>query len=146
MAGVCIAISPISLVISEKLKPLREFFLILFFFAVGANFDFGLASEVVISGLIIGATVIILKPYVFEKAFLQSGESPLISKELSLRLGQGSEFALFIAYTALHNGQIIKQTSSVIQVVVLLSFIFSTYIVMSNYDSPISADSSERRD
>jgi Kef-type K+ transport system membrane component KefB len=40
MAGVALAASPISRFIAESLKPLRDFFLILFFFSLGAEIDF----------------------------------------------------------------------------------------------------------
>ena len=39
IAGVVLASSPISMFIAESLKPLRDFFLVLFFFSLGAGFD-----------------------------------------------------------------------------------------------------------
>ena len=42
IAGVTIATSPISLYIADHLKPLRDFFLILFFFSLGAGFHMDL--------------------------------------------------------------------------------------------------------
>ena len=33
---------------AERLKPLRDFFLVLFFFSLGAGFDVGLIGEVVL--------------------------------------------------------------------------------------------------
>ena len=41
IAGVTLATSPIARFIAESLKPLRDFFLVLFFFALGAGFDIG---------------------------------------------------------------------------------------------------------
>ncbi|MCF7847386.1 MAG: cation:proton antiporter, partial [Kiritimatiellales bacterium] len=51
VAGVSIAAFPVALVIAEELKPLREFFLILFFFAIGAKFDFLVTQQVLVPGL-----------------------------------------------------------------------------------------------
>ena len=42
VAGVSLASSPIALFITEKLKPLRDFFLIIFFFSLGAGFNISL--------------------------------------------------------------------------------------------------------
>ncbi len=42
IAGVSLATSPIAQYIAEHLKPLRDFFLILFFFTVGASLNLGL--------------------------------------------------------------------------------------------------------
>ena len=46
IAGVVLASSPIALFIAESLKPLRDFFLVLFFFSLGAGFDLGVIGEV----------------------------------------------------------------------------------------------------
>ena len=45
VAGVALASSPISLFIAESLKPLRDFFLVMFFFSIGATFNFGYAAK-----------------------------------------------------------------------------------------------------
>ncbi|MGI9316139.1 MAG: cation:proton antiporter, partial [bacterium] len=39
IAGIAIATSPVALHIAESLKPLRDFFLVMFFFGLGAGFD-----------------------------------------------------------------------------------------------------------
>lgn len=49
VAGVALASSPISLFIAESLKPLRDFFLVMFFFTIGATFNFSYASQVFFS-------------------------------------------------------------------------------------------------
>ncbi|MGB1192735.1 MAG: cation:proton antiporter, partial [Pseudomonadales bacterium] len=45
IAGITLATSPISQYIAINLKPLRDFFLILFFFALGARFDLTLLAD-----------------------------------------------------------------------------------------------------
>src|SRR3990167_2833677 len=39
IAGVSLAASPVAVYIAESLKPIRDFFLVIFFFSVGANFN-----------------------------------------------------------------------------------------------------------
>ena len=48
IAGVTIATSPISQYIAGSLRPLRDFFLILFFFSVGARFDLGQLDRILL--------------------------------------------------------------------------------------------------
>ena len=50
IAGVAFASSPVSMVIAEQLKPLRDFFLILFFFSIGAQFNFLVTQQVLLAG------------------------------------------------------------------------------------------------
>lgn len=146
IAGVTIAISPISLIISERLKSLREFFIILFFFAIGAQFNIMQTGKIVLPAIIITALIIMFKPFIFRKAFNLVGEQEQISKELAWRMGQASEFSLLIAYMAFDHHTILENTSYLIQLTVMLTFIVSTYIVVANFHTPISADKKFRRD
>jgi Kef-type K+ transport system membrane component KefB len=43
-----LAQSPIALFIAESLKPVRDFFLILFFFSLGAGLNLRLAADVLV--------------------------------------------------------------------------------------------------
>jgi Kef-type K+ transport system membrane component KefB len=144
IAGIMLAISPISLFVSEGLRPVREFFLILFFFAIGAQFDFLVTKQVIIPGLILAGLVLIMKPYVFNAAFRLAGESASLAKELGIRLGQSSEFSLLVAYGAFNAGKIEARTSYLIQLAAISTFIISTYFVVYRYPTPITVSTSKR--
>ncbi len=146
IAGVAFASSPVSLVVAETLKPLRDFFLILFFFSIGAQFDFLVTENVLLAGVIIAVLIIVIKPFVFKLGFQLIGEDKDLSKELGVRLGQGSEFSLLIAYSALASGLIDMRASYLIQMVVIISFVLSTYWVVYCYRTPISGSEKNRMD
>ena len=146
IAGISLATVPIALVIAEELKPLRDFFLILFFFSIGAEFDLVVSQELIVPGLIITALLMVAKPVIFNWGFKAIGEKPQNSAELGIRLGQASEFSLLIAFSALASGLIEERSSSLIQLVVVLTFVASTYWVVSSYPTPISYKSSQRKD
>jgi len=144
IAGIMLAISPISLFVSEGLKPVREFFLILFFFSIGAQFDFLVTKQVIIPGVILAGLVLIMKPSVFNAAFRLAGESASLAKELGIRLGQSSEFSLLVAYGAFNAGKIEARTSYLIQLAAISTFIISTYLVVYKYPTPISVNKPKR--
>jgi len=144
VAGIMLAVSPIALFISEGLKPVREFFLILFFFSIGAQFDFLVTKQVILPGLILACVILIIKPFLFNAAFKLAGESAGLAKELGIRLGQSSEFSLLVAYGAFNAGKIEARTSYVIQLVAISTFIISTYLVVYKYPTPISISPSKR--
>ena len=146
IAGISLATVPIALVIAEELKPLRDFFLILFFFSIGAEFDLVVSQELIVPGLIITALLMVAKPVIFNWGFKAIGEKPQNSAELGIRLGQASEFSLLIAFSALASGLIEERSSSLIQLVVVLTFVASTYWVVSSYPTPISYKRSQRKD
>ena len=146
ISGVVLATSTISLFIAEGLKPIREFFLILFFFSIGAQFDFLVTKQVVIPGLILAGIILLMKPLVFNAAFRLAGESAGLARELGIRLGQASEFSLLVAYGAFASGKINAQTSYLIQLTAISTFIISTYFVVYKYPTPISVSESNRKD
>lgn len=146
VAGVAMAAFPIALVISENLKPLREFFLILFFFSIGAKLDLFQAKDLLVPGLILSVVIMAAKPILFSLAFMLIREEEKISHELGIRLGQASEFSLLLAYSAEKAGNLSENASYLVQTVVILTFIFSTYLVMRKYPTPISAKNELRMD
>jgi Kef-type K+ transport system membrane component KefB len=146
IAGCSLAISPVALVMSEKLKPLREFFLILFFFSIGTQFDFLLLKHVVRPSLVLAAFIIIIKPYAFSKAFARLSEPRKTAGELGFRLGQASEFSLLVAYMAIESSIISNKASYIIQLTTILTFIVSTYIVTYRYPTPIGSYKTLRAD
>jgi len=146
IAGISIATSPISQYIAEHLKPLRDFFLVLFFFSLGASFNLGLLSHVILPALLLAALIIVIKPLVFRNLLRTSGEPEDISWEVGFRLGQISEFSLLIAYLAFSGTLIGVEASHLIQATAILTFIFNSYIVIFRYPSPIAISDRLRRD
>jgi len=146
IAGVALATSPISQYIATHLRPLRDFFLILFFFTIGASFNLDLLGLVIVPALILAISSMLIKPVVFR--FLLKGikEDASTSWEVGFRLGQVSEFSLLIAYLAANIGLIGKEASHVIQATAILSFALSTYIVILNFPTPIAISDKLRRD
>ena len=146
VAGVAFASSPVSMVIAEHLKPLRDFFLILFFFSIGAQFNFLVTQQVLLAGIVIAIMIVVIKPFVFKQGFQLIGEDKKFSAELGARLGQGSEFSLLVSYSALAIGLIDLRASYLIQMVVILTFVLSTYWVVYRYRTPISSTEKNRMD
>ena len=146
IAGVSLATNPIALFIAESFKPLRDFFLIMFFFSLGASFNITILPEVIIPAAVIASLMLIFKPIVFARLLRQSGESPGLSNEVGVRLGQVSEFSLMIAVLALNAGAIGSRASYLIQATTLITFIISSYIIMLNYPTPIAVSDRLRKD
>ncbi len=146
IAGISIASSPISIYIANSLKPLRDFFLVLFFFSLGAGFDLNLVHLILVPSIIIAGAVLIFKPIVFYYLLKTINEPKDLSWEVGFRLGQNSEFSLLVAYLAANAAFISTTTSHIIQGATILTFIISTYIVTLRYPSPIAASDKLRRD
>lgn len=146
IAGVALATNPISLFIAESLKPLRDFFLVLFFFSLGAGFDVTTLRQVLLPALVLAAVAMLLKPPLFAYLLRRSGEAPARSLEIGVRLGQISEFSLLIAVLALQMNVIGREASYLIQASTLLTFVASSYFIVLRYPTPIAVSDRLRRD
>jgi Kef-type K+ transport system membrane component KefB len=146
IAGVALASNPISLYIAESLKPLRDFFLVIFFFTIGAGFNFGYLPDIFWPAVTLAIAILVLKPIIFSKLLQQSGEAKSISWEVGVRLGQISEFSLLVIYMALDATLIQPATSYMIQAATILTFIGSSYWVTLRYPTPLAVSENLRRD
>ncbi len=146
IAGVALASNPISLYIAESLKPLRDFFLVLFFFAVGASFNFEYLHLVIVTASILAVMLLLLKPFLFKILLRGIGEKKSVSKEVGWRLGQASEFSILVSTIALQSGLIRPQASNLILAATILTFVVSSYVIVLRYPTPIGLTEKMRRD
>ena len=146
IGGITLAARPIAVYIAESLKPLRDFFLVLFFFSLGAGFDLGRLGDIFLPAALIAAAMLAVKPVVFQRLLVRTGETPARSREIGFRLGQLSEFSLLIAVLAATNGVIGAEASYLIQLATMLTFLASSYIVVLRFPTPIAVSDKLRRD
>ena len=146
VAGVSIATSPISLYIAANLKPLRDFFLVLFFFSLGAGFNLGLLADIIVPAIVLAGVVLAAKPAIFRMLLSQTSEAPEMGWEVGFRLGQISEFSLLIAFIASANGLMGDDASHLVQATAIITFLVSSYIVVFRYPTPIAVSDALRRD
>jgi Kef-type K+ transport system membrane component KefB len=146
IAGVSLATNPISQYIAVSLKPLRDFFLSLFFFSLGAQFNIGLIEQIAAPALVLAALALIIKPVVFQFLLHKFSERSRLAWDAGLRLGQISEFSLLIAFVATSSGMIGEAASLVIQGAAIVTFLVSSYIVVMYCPTPIASNPKLRRD
>lgn len=146
IAGVALATNPISLYIAESLKPLRDFFLVIFFFTIGAGFDFNYFPHIIIPAMTLAGLMLIMKPVIFSWLLRKSGEAKALSWEVGVRLGQVSEFSLLVVYLAFEADLIEPKTSIMVQAATIITFFVSCYWVGMRYPTPLALSEKLRRD
>jgi Kef-type K+ transport system membrane component KefB len=146
VAGIALAANPVSLFIAESLKPLRDFFLVLFFFSLGAGFDLSMLGAVLLPAFLLAVAMLLIKGPVFAFLLRRVGEKADRSREVGIRLAQLSEFSLLLAVLAQSRNVICDEASYLIQLATLLTFLVSTYVVVLKYPTPIALDPKLRRD
>ncbi|MFK7995234.1 MAG: cation:proton antiporter [Granulosicoccus sp.] len=146
VAGVTLATSPVSRFIADSLRPLRDFFLVLFFFALGAGFDIGALPQVLLPALLLAAVSVVVKPMIFRVLLQREQEKAKMAQETGARLGQISEFSLLIVVVATELHVMSDRASALMQSATILSFIASSFWIVRRYPTPISMDTTLYRD
>lgn len=145
IAGVALARSRISMFIAESLKPLRDFFLIIFFFTLGAGLNLRLLADVVLPATVLAVIVLAAKPIVFRYLLRYAGEEPARANEIGVRLGQNSEFAFLIAVLAGETGAAGHTTVYLLELSTIVTMMVSMYLIVWRYPTPIAVRDELRR-
>jgi Kef-type K+ transport system membrane component KefB len=143
IGGISIASnSRLAALMRKRLNPLRDFFLVLFFFAIGASFNYHLMEAVLLPGILFCLIVVIVKPLAYYFCLRKEATSKKDALEVGFRLGQASEFSLLIAGLATNVAPrlISVRAEYTIEVMTLLSFILSCYYVVWRYRTPMVSD------
>jgi len=130
LAGISLAGLPYTQEISSRLRPLRDFFVVVFFINLGAQLSFSnllvTLPVVIISTLI----VIIVKPVVVMITMGILGYTKRTSFKVAITLGQISEFSLVLGTIALAKGRVSEDFVSILTLVALVTIAISTYMIM----------------
>ena len=129
LAGVSLAQSAYRVSISGKIKPLRDFFIMIFFIDLGTNLS--LSSAFTFPGLIISLLVYVLliKPLIFFSIFIFFRFRGKTAFQTGIGLSSVSEFSLIIIFLLAKQGIIDQKTVSPILFTTVVSFIISSFFI-----------------
>ncbi len=146
IAGVALAASPIARFIAERLHAIRDFFMVLFFVAMGAHFDAGAFAAVAFPSIVLAGLVLAVKPITYRYLLTYFGESKKTGWEVGIRLGQLSEFSILIVFFAIASGIIGNLAANFLLVATVLTFTVSSYLIVFQYPTPVAVSDKLRRD
>ena len=130
LAGICLASQPYAQEISSRLRPLRDFFVIVFFITLGAGLSLGHISSML--GVIVVSilVVVIAKPLVSMAVMGFLGYTKRTSFKTSVALAQVSEFSIVLVLVAQKRGLINSDLVTAITLVALISIAASSYLII----------------
>jgi len=146
VAGVSIASSPIAQYIAISLKPLRDFFLVVFFFSVGSGLDMQALLRLAVPAMAMATLFLLLKPVVYQWLVRGVFDEPKLAWNLGMRLGQCSEFSLLIAFLGASKGLLSPDAATLIQACTVITLLASSYLVVLKLPTPIAITDALRRD
>ena len=146
IAGLAMARSPIALYIADRLRSFRDFFLVLFFFVLGARADLLGMRQMIVPALIIGTLIMTIKPQMIRWVLLRLGEQEKIAHQSGFRMGQTGEFALIIAVFALSTKMINPSSGNLIQLTTMGTLLASSILIVKRFPTPLGTDDTLKRD
>jgi len=129
IAGVALANLPYKAEIESKVKPLRDFFVIIFFVSLGTwltSFDISKSALIFIIFLVL---VILLKPFITAVIVRMFGYKTRTSILTGLGICQISEFSLILALQGLILGVLSQATFNMIVLVAIITMALTPYLL-----------------
>ncbi|MFN8645070.1 MAG: cation:proton antiporter, partial [Candidatus Binatia bacterium] len=132
IAGVTLSALPYTLDVVAKIRGLRDFFVTLFFVALGMQLELG-SPRVLLAALVLSAVVIASRFATVTPMLMAAGYGARVGVLSAIALSQAGEFALVIVSIGLVLGQIDREVTSVMALTLVVTSTLSTYMVMSNH-------------
>lgn len=136
-AGVALGTVPYSQEITARLKPLRDFFVVVFFITLGESLDIPSLGSSIVPALVLAAVVMIAKPFIITLTLGLLGYTKRVSFKAGINLSQISEFSIILAVLAVSTGLVRPEVSAVITLVAMITIAISTYLM--HYDEQLFA-------
>ncbi len=130
LAGITLATSPYRYEISSKMRPLRDFFIILFFIMLGSQLVFTDISQYIIPILVFSAFILIGNPVIVMIVMGMLGYTKRTGFMAGLTVAQISEFSLIFVALGVSIGHVTEAVLSIVTSVGLITIAGSTYLIL----------------
>jgi len=129
IAGMILSISPYSTEISSKIRPLRDFFLILFFIILGLNIQISSINSILVNAIIFSLVALILKPIVIMAFMAIMGYTKRTNFLVGTTLAQISEFSLIVLGMGVAVGHIAGEVLYTLTLTGIITITLSSYMI-----------------
>lgn len=130
IAGVTLSLTPFAYEIGARLKPLRDFFIVLFFVLLGSQMILTNLDQLIIPAIILSLFVLIGNPIIMVILMNLLGYKRKTGFLTGITVAQISEFSLILATLGFNLGHLSQQMLSLITIVGLVTIAGSTYFIL----------------
>lgn len=131
-AGLTLGTSPYQTGIISRIKPLRDFFIVLFFIILGSEMGMADLESVILPGTVLSLFVLVGNPiilYIIFRHFKFTRRNSFLSGVTS---AQVSEFGFILVFTGQMMGHIGGEVLPIFTVVALVTIFISSYLITYN--------------
>jgi Kef-type K+ transport system membrane component KefB len=130
LAGLTLANAAQNLQIISRIRPLRDFFMTLFFVGLGTNIGLNGAGKLILPALVLSIFVLVGNPLILMNILGFQGFKKRISFLAGITVAQVSEFSLIVMAMAAKAGQVPAEAVSLTAVIALVTMLFSSYLIL----------------
>jgi Kef-type K+ transport system membrane component KefB/Trk K+ transport system NAD-binding subunit len=130
LAGMSLSISPYHTEIASKVRPLRDFFIIIFFILLGLQVNLSRIPEIIKPALILSIFVIAFKFLILMTSLGIAGYSKRTGFLTSTSFGQISEFSFVMVALGVSLGHINSEVLSLVTLTGIITIASSTYMMI----------------
>lgn len=132
LAGLALARSAVHYEISSRIKPLRDFFIIIFFIVLGAGLGFGDFAGMFAPAVVVALFVLLGNPLIVMLLLALQGYKPRTGFFAGVTVAQISEFSLILVTLGHKLGILTSAQVSLMTFIGIISFALSSYMVMNS--------------
>jgi Kef-type K+ transport system membrane component KefB len=132
IAGLSLGSSPYQTEISSRVRPLRDFFIVIFFVILGSEMGVANINEIILPAGILILFVLFIKPIVLYKLFRMFKYTRRNAFLAGTTAAQVSEFGFILLFVGERLGQIGQFELQVFTMVALTTIIISSYLIIYN--------------
>lgn len=130
LAGLALATSEFGIEISSKIRPLRDFFIALFFISLGIGMVFSAVQQYLLPIILFSLFILIGNPLIVFILMILLGYRSRTSFLAGLTVAQISEFSLILVNVGLQAGHVSKNVTIVATMVGIITITASTYLIL----------------
>ncbi|MFW5846554.1 MAG: cation:proton antiporter [Nanoarchaeota archaeon] len=129
LAGIILSTTPYSNEISSKMKPLRDFFIVLFFIIIGSQMEMGNVIDNIFPIVMFSLFILIGNPFIVMVLMGSMGYTKRTGFLSGLTVAQISEFSIILVALGVSVGHVDSTVLSLVTVVGLITIAGSTYMI-----------------
>lgn len=130
IAGVTLSVTNFAFEISSKLKPLRDFFIVLFFILLGSQLVLGDLQAIILPATILSVFVLVGNPLIVFILMNLLGYKSKVGFMAGLTVAQISEFSLILMHLGQQLGHVSAESVSLVTMVGIVTIAGSTYLIL----------------
>ena len=132
IAGLTLGSSPYQPEISSRIKPLRDFFIIVFFIILGSEMQIADVGAVLVPAMVLAAFILFGNSFILYRLFRLMKFTRRNSFLAAVTAAQVSEFGFILLFVAIQAGYVSASVTPVFTLVALATIFISSYAITYN--------------